>query len=311
MQIDPTYNLEEAFGFTLFDEAQKEALRKTQMINLLRLAFWISMPLAAILLAYTFLSSGLLIAMCAFVCTLFCISMAALLVKLISRDTGLTKAKLLSQAVDTTRATKILDELERKVFGKHDFAILATDGRYKLLPSELPRAENGLLFVLGKRANRCGHIYAGEPPSGELYVSKAKATKDSHSPKATLDFLSSKAAVSDLIAVIEEHHPLDPKMPRTKLSVTRTGWVNLLRLALNDWEKWEAMLLKGTTDREFEKSLIRAIKDRKKSHTEMSEILNTFVEGRNRNFRNWLVKLDFIDDVTFKLNPKYHNKTED
>lgn len=182
------------------------------------------------------------------------------------------------------------------------------DGRFKRLPFELPRAVNGLIFPLGQTEHRYATNYSGESPLQDLYISKSKGTKDTRISEAIVDFLKSKEAISELLALVEQHKPFDPSKPSEKLSRKREGWINLLRLIHANWPKW-TNVLKRKSDVAFERSLKDSIKIRGKSPSEMNLVLNNLISGKNRHFGNWLRDLNFIDSATLQLKLKYQTKS--
>lgn len=309
LTVDEAYNFDDIFGAALFDKAKRVAQIRAATTFGLRLKFWVIAILTIFLLGYTIFTRDLRIAALTLGCASLSIGLASLLAGVVSRNRGLTKADIISQAKDPSRAKLVLDELESKIFETYEFAVIDGDGRFKRLPFELPRAVNGLVFLLGQTEHRYATNYSGEPPSQDLYISKSKGTKDTRISEAIVDFLKSKEAISDLLALVGKHKPFDPAKPSEKLSRKREGWINLLRLIHANWPKWTNLLKRKNSDVAFELSLTEPIKIRGKSPSEMYLVLNDLISGKNRHFGNWLRDLNFIDSATLQLKLKYQTKS--
>lgn len=119
--------------------------------------------------------------------------------------------------------------------------------------------------------------------------------------------ISNKELISDLLQLVQTHHPFDPAKPKEKLTLARNRWVRALRYIHDNWDKWESYQSRTGGNKETRNELINRLQIRGKSRAEMDKILNDFTDGKNKYFGYWLAQLGFIDSQTYAISSNYRN----
>lgn len=298
----PNYKYETTFDDNTVNRTRKKSIRTELWIQCIRLSFWILICIFLFCLLNGVLRGNpvkLLISVASLLLSAFSFKY---LLSSTQKNHENTRQELIDTAKDPASAKRVISFLEKKILDKRDFSFIDRNGIRQFLPSGFYLAKNALIFVVGPDEYRNTIPYSGPPPIGDLYISKGPPSKDSRSRDAVLSFLRSREHVKLALSLVNKYAPKDPAAPNRKLAIDRERWVNFLKRIDLEWDQWISSDNKINPTPELKKVLIETLKIRNKPQAQIDKLYFDFIHGENRNFRNWIIKLDIIDSQTLTLN---------